>query len=117
MKKLSYTDQFIKDNLASYEEYYMIATNQETGLTNYYVITNLYYDPYYFVNLNGDYTKGFHLPVNSRRFFHLFNKYNTVFVKTDNSLGFDRVIYKRVNKIRIPQHESQTAKRIKPVSL
>ena len=102
MKKLSYKDQFIKDNLASYEEYYMIVTNQKTGLTNYYVITNLYCDPYHFVDLNGDYTKGFYLPVNGRRFFHLFNKYNTVFVKTDNSLGFDRVIYKRINKIRKP---------------
>ena len=100
MKKLSYKDQFIKDNLASYEEYYMIVTNQKTGLTNYYVITNFYCDPYHYVDLNGDYTKGFYLPVKGRRFLHLLNKYNTVFVKTDNSLGFDRVIYKRVNKIR-----------------
>lgn len=92
------TKTYIKNNLDKYEEYYMLVTCQKTGVKTYFIITNLYRDPYYFIDMKGDYSNGFYLLTKQKTFFKKFKKHKMLFVNIDNSLGLDRVIYKRVNK-------------------
>lgn len=96
MKKLSQRDQFIKDNLDKLEEYYIIISCRKTGKKSYTIITNLYCDPFYFIDLKGDYRNGFYLSVNAKQFMNKFRKHKSVFVENNSSFGFDRLVFKRI---------------------
>ena len=96
MKNISSRDKFIRDNLKHFKEYYMIITNQKTGKVSYRIMSNLYCDPYYFIDIDNDYTKCFYISVNAREFYSKFKRHNMILENIDSSLGCDRVIYKRL---------------------
>lgn len=98
MKNISSRDKFIRDNLTQFKEYYMIITHQKTGRVSYRIMSNLYCDTYYFIDIKEDYANCFYISVNARQFYSRFKRYNMVLENVDSSLGYDRVIYKRLIK-------------------